>query len=281
MKRNFRISNSIFSVLFLLLLTVCPLSAQDSSQAEAHKALLRKWFQVEAGRYYDRINQFFTEDLVRHSTATDAVMPEMQIVNRDAYLEFWGNNVMMFPDYYVTANMVVAEGDLVAFHATFNGTYIKNGNHIRIPMVGFARFEGDLIDELWVEWDNLAWNTQMMGPPQTKEVPVSSIDDIVGVWRLYGAGWAGYLEVTKDGKERYFEPGCEGRLCTDVTQARIENHQLLETGSSAYPKCDARYNAFVIMQGAVRIGLRLEAVGPDCYRERAEAYSHIIYFVVD
>jgi predicted ester cyclase len=272
----------LLSLMLLTLIIRVPATAQDNTSPEENKALLRLWFDIEAGRYYDRIDEFFTSDLVRHSTATEAVMPDVRIESRDAYLQFWKNNVAMFPDYYVSPLLLSAEGDLAAFYATFNGTYSENGNHVSIPMLGFVHFEGGLIDELWVEWDNLTWNTQMMNTSEeVVEVPLSSIDDLVGTWRVYGTGWAGFVEVNADGSERYFEPGCQGRLCTDTTQAIVENNQLFETGSSAYPHCDARYDGFVLMQGDQRIGLRLEPVGRDCYFERAEAYSHIIHFMGD
>jgi hypothetical protein len=256
-----------------------PVLAQEVSDLQANTALLETWFNVEAGRYYDRIDEFFTEDLVRHSAATTALMPDLPIASREQYKVFWRGNVSMFPDYYVTPLMFAADGDRVAFYATFNGTLAETGAHVSVPMMGFAHFDNGLIDELWVEWDNLTWNIQMTTPPETTEVPITSIEDLVGVWRLYGDGWAGFLTITADGTLSYSEPGCQGTFCTDTTVGVVHDGQLTETGSDVYTGCDATYKVFVQVRNGERVALRFEPVGNDCYRERVESYAHIVYRV--
>jgi predicted ester cyclase len=145
-----------------------PLFAQDANDPEANKGLLLAWWEAEAEHTYDRMDTFFTEDIVRHSAATSAVMPDTVITNLDEYTQFLQGTAAMFPDYRMTPLLLCAEDEYVAFYGMFSGTFAANGNLIEVPMAGFARFEDGKIAELWVEWDNVTWNAQMgEAPPET------------------------------------------------------------------------------------------------------------------
>lgn len=167
-----RLSWLFFIVCALLLTTAVVdshLFAQSGNDPESNRALLLAWWDAEAEHTYDRMDTFFTEDIVRHSAATSAIMPDMEITNLEVYTQFLQGTAALFPDYRMIPQLLTAEGDYVAFYATFSGTYAPNGNHIEIPMVGFARFDGGKIAELWVEWDNVTWDSQMGTPEQANE----------------------------------------------------------------------------------------------------------------
>lgn len=269
----------VVSVLTLLALrSNSSVIAQDGGDSEANKAVLLAFFEAEAARDYDRMDEFFVEDFVRHSVATTAVMPEVQVTSREQYVQFLQATVAMFPDYYNTPQLLIGEGDYVAFFTAWSGAYAENGNWIEVPMSGYVRFENGKIAEMWIEWDNLTWNTQMMAPPaETTERPIMGIEDIVGTWRTFSEayGWASFSTFTEQG---FSYPGmvrgCAPDNCFDRARFVVEGNQIHFLTSETYPDCgEAVYEAFVVSQNGVPIGLRLELVGEDCYLERVEAYD--------
>jgi hypothetical protein len=273
----------IFAVLLLSMLVSPTLMAQDTvSDEAAHKALLLAFWEAEAARDYDRLDEFFTPDFVRHSVATSAVMPPaFAITNRTDYRQFLRDTAVTFPDYYSVPGMLVVEGDYAAFYGLFVGTFAENGNQIEVPIMGFVRFEDNLIDEMWVEWDNLTWNTQMMAQPMEYAfVPITGIDDLVGVWRIYGNGWAWFAEFTADGMTFIGHRDCASDVCAEHEEFTVEGNQIRFLSSQMHPQCqDATYNVFKVMAGDTQVGLRYEPVGEDCHPERSEALdpTKIIY----
>jgi predicted ester cyclase len=267
--------NKLLFILIMLLMFVAPVVAQDDSP-EAHKALLAAFFEAEAARDYDRMDEFFVDDFARHSAATTAVMPEVQVTSRTAYVQFLRETVAMFPDYYNTPQMLIAEGDYVAFYTLFSGTYAENGNPVEAPLAGYVRFEAGKMAEMWIEWDNVTWNAQMMASPvETAESPISSIADVVGVWRIHGRGWAWFMETTPEGQVYVGPRGCAPDNCVEHATFDVANGQIHWWSRAA------RYNVFVTRQGDALVGLRFELVGSDNYSERREALDGQIVFAVE
>ena len=123
----------VISVLALLpLRSTLWVNAQDGGSVEANKAILLAFFEAEAAREYDRMDEFFVEDFVRHSVATRAVMPEVQVDSLEKYKQFLQATAAMFPDYYNTLEIVTAEGDYVGFCTTFRGSFVQNNNKLEI-----------------------------------------------------------------------------------------------------------------------------------------------------
>lgn len=68
---------------------------------------------------------------------------------------------------------MIAEGDLVAFYATYTGTqtgqmgpFPPTGKEMSVDCFGYHRIENGKIAETWVTWDNLAGLTQLgLFPP--------------------------------------------------------------------------------------------------------------------
>jgi predicted ester cyclase len=152
---------TLSTLLLLALVAGPPLVAQDDNDPAANKAVLAAFFEAEAARDYGRFDELFVSDFVRHSVATTAVMPGVEVTSLEAYKQFLQATAAMFPDYYNTPQALIADGEYVAFYSIFSGTFVENGNHIEIPIVGYARFAHGKIAELWVEWDNITWNAQM------------------------------------------------------------------------------------------------------------------------
>lgn len=255
-----------FSILLLLIVVdVSPLASQEAANIpEANKALLMDWWQAEATHQYDQLSDFFAPNIVRHSVATTAIMPEAQVTNLEEYAQFLEGTAAMFPDYSMTAEMLTADGDYVAFYSTFSGTFAENGNHIEVPMVGFARFDGGKIAELWVEWDNVTWNTQMMAEPV--EQPITSIDDVLGIWNVSIAGETYQMELTPDGLLTVLTPrrvDCSTRSSFSVAGGEI---QFAASGALQ----SVGYRVFVMMENGKPASLRFVLDGVDACTARKE-----------
>jgi steroid delta-isomerase-like uncharacterized protein len=101
-----------------------------------------------------------TDDYVRHSQASTGME---EIRGADAFLQFLEWNYTAFPDWHEEVEVMLAEGDLVAYVTTGTGTHVgpmgevpATGRPIRIHNFVVHRFENGKIAESWVGWDNLA-----------------------------------------------------------------------------------------------------------------------------
>jgi predicted ester cyclase len=245
-----------------------PLAAQDENDPEANKSLLLAWWEAEAEHTYDRMEEFFTPDIVRHSVATSAIMPDTEITNLEVYTQFLQGTAAMFPDYHMIPLMLCAEGEYVAFYATFVGTFAANGTAIDIPMVGFARFEDGKIAELWVEWDNMTWNAQMgKALSEPVEEPISNVDDVAGVWYIHGKGWGWLMELTPDGHVYVGPKGCSANIVTCVSYGAYA----VEGGQIHWLTTEARYDVFVTRQADKPVSLRFVLIDEDSFADRKEA----------
>ena len=121
---------------------------------------------VDAGNRgdLDTLDEIMTDDFVRHCQAT----PEVTVTSRDEFKEFYKASGETFPDQNVTMDVLVAEGDRVAFFGKFAGTqkgpmgpFPPTGKRLEVDMGGIFRIEGSKIAELWVTWDNLAGLAQL------------------------------------------------------------------------------------------------------------------------
>ena len=94
--------------------------------------------------------------------------------DREGYKQFVSMNHAAFPDFQVTVEGVVAEGDRVARRVTLSGTH--KGEYMGIPPTGkqmtmgvitIERIEGGKIAEQWGEADMLGLMQQLgvMPPP--------------------------------------------------------------------------------------------------------------------
>lgn len=269
-KKMFFLSLTLIVAISLFAVSV---SAQSDNNSEANRAWWLEWWEVEAQHDYSQMNRFFTDDITRHSAATNAIMPEAPITNLAEYTAFLEGTAAMFPDYRIIPEMVIAEGDIVAFYGIFDGTFIENNNPMKVPMMGFARFENGLVAELWVEWDNLTWDRQMTAV----ESPVESIEDIAGIWRIFNStGSPLSMEITVDGTVilGYTPTTGEGAVGTFT----ISNGQMLNNPGE-YADCEAVYNVYVSRLDTGKIQyIRHELVGEDCWESRIASLDGTIVY---
>jgi steroid delta-isomerase-like uncharacterized protein len=134
------------------------------SQADMNKAIVMQAVDALNKHDYEAVRKFIAEDYVRHCQAT----PEVTVNSVDeliAFIKQWEDAV---PNGVQGVDMLVAEGDLVAFWGTFEG--VQEGDLPGIPATGktissetaaIHRLKQGKIVETWVTWDNVAILTQL------------------------------------------------------------------------------------------------------------------------
>jgi steroid delta-isomerase-like uncharacterized protein len=132
--------------------------SQECKELEANKALVREAFEILVAGEYGRADEFYVEDYVRHSQSSEVA--EMRSL--EEFVQFLEEDKATFPDATGTLDMLVAEGDLVAFWSRWEGTqngpmgpFPPSGKRISLDMAGVHRIENGKIVETWIVWDNL------------------------------------------------------------------------------------------------------------------------------
>lgn len=119
---------------------------------------------INAGNL-DVVRQALAPDYARHSQATTE-MPEIRGV--EAMLDFLKAHFTAFPDWSEEIELMVAEGDKVAYITTGTGTHTgpmgevaPTGRTVSVVSYVVQRLEDGRIAETWSGWDNLAILSQL------------------------------------------------------------------------------------------------------------------------
>ena len=138
-------------------------SVQDT-KIERNKELVRSFGEAINLRQLDILDDIVAPDFIRHCQAT----PEVDVRSLQGFKEFLRQDSVVFPDSIQTARYVVAEGDLVAVWATYEGTqkgpmgpFPASGKRMQVDFGVFLRIENGKIAEMWVTWDNVAALAQL------------------------------------------------------------------------------------------------------------------------
>jgi predicted ester cyclase len=121
----------------------------------------------------DNLDKFIADDYVRHCQATPGVI----IASLDdfkALLREWEGT---YSDVVTTVDVMIAEGDLVAFYGSYTavqigpmGPFPATGKQLVSEFAGYHRIADGKITETWVTWDNLAALVQLgLFPPPKEE----------------------------------------------------------------------------------------------------------------
>jgi len=159
----------IASLALLCLAVVCLGCNQQCKLEEDNKAVVMQVVEAMNNLDYETTSELFVEDYLRHCQAT----PEVTITNRDDFIVLMKNFGGAFPDGRVRIDMLIGEGDLVAFWGSYLGTHTgpmgdipATGKKIDSEMGGVHRVVDGKIAETWVTWDNVALLTQLgLYPP--------------------------------------------------------------------------------------------------------------------
>jgi steroid delta-isomerase-like uncharacterized protein len=122
--------------------------------------------QVWNGRAVDLIGSFFREDAVVHN------LPRPLTPDRDGVRENVNRTIATFPDFTLTIDDTVVEGDRVAVRLTFTGTHRggfygmpATGKSFSISAMAVARLADAKIVEWWQIGDTLGLLRQIGAMP--------------------------------------------------------------------------------------------------------------------
>ena len=133
---------------------------------EENKELVREFFKDanatkgDASKIPAFISKFFSYEAVLHQTMGD--------MNREQYQQYLQMMASAFPDSEFTLADVVAEGDKVAYRASWSGTQKgeiqgipPTGKRITITSVGVWRIADGKLTEVWSFTDTLGMMQQL------------------------------------------------------------------------------------------------------------------------
>jgi predicted ester cyclase len=141
---------------------------------EANKSAVRTALARLSEGDVDAFVSMLAPNYVRHC---QAMPPGMQDLHGPEAMRAWlMNNAATFPDYREEIEMLVGEGDMVAWRSRGSGTqrgelgpFPPTGRRMTITIIGMHRFEHGKVAETWTAWDNLAALTQLglLGGPRS------------------------------------------------------------------------------------------------------------------
>jgi len=140
---------------------------------EEHKALVR--YITEEGvnkQNPDKWDKVLAPNYVRHC---EAMPPELQEIHGvEIMKQFLREHFAAFPDWHEKIELMLAEGDKVAYVTTGTGTqagkmgnFPPSGKKLKATTLIIHRIVNGKIAETWVSWDNLDMLRQLghLHPP--------------------------------------------------------------------------------------------------------------------
>jgi len=132
-------------------------------EAEENKAVMRRIAEVVINhKNLAMVDELFSKEYQPHPS-----IPGQPRGPEHARRNF-SRMYKVFPNFRVTIESIVAEGDMVAARVTLSGTHLPTGKHARWPAMIFARFAGGKVTEDWrvVDSGQLSGQlaTQLAGP---------------------------------------------------------------------------------------------------------------------
>lgn len=158
----------ILVILFAVTIVLAPFI---TAQPDINKEIAAQMIKAINDRDYDLLDEVIAPDIVRHCQAT----PNLNIRSLVEFKDFLKVDGKTFPDSHITTEMLIAEGDLVAGYFTYSGTqegamgpFPPTNKKADLKYLGILRIEDGKIAEMWVEWDNMAFLTQLghFPPPE-------------------------------------------------------------------------------------------------------------------
>ena len=159
----------LIASLLLFILVVAPVLADQASE---NKRVVLRMAEAINKRDFEALDSLVDPNVHRHSAATPGVVVE----NLEQFKSFLRQDIATCPDSQQEVNLILAEGDMVAMHATYLGTqtgvmgpFPPSGRKLELPFIGILRLEEGKVAEIWVEWDNLNALTQLGHFPPGEE----------------------------------------------------------------------------------------------------------------
>ena len=157
--------------------TTTPQTNPEQATLEANKALVIQLNDAQNAWDFETLASLMAPDIKRHCQAT----PTDTVESREDYLALLRSWQATLPDANQVINRIIAEGDMVAVHVTLTGTQTgpmgplpPTGKPIVSNALAMFRIADGLVQELWVEWDNVAILTQLGVMPGPEDAAAAS-----------------------------------------------------------------------------------------------------------
>ena len=131
---------------------------------EENKAIVRRFVEAGNARDYGGLEAVVAPDFIRHCPST----PDVVVRSRADFRRFLETDAETFPDNRVRLDTLVAEGDHVAFWATYTGTqegpmgrFPASGKRVSAEFAGVFRIEDGRVAEARLVWDNVSLLKQL------------------------------------------------------------------------------------------------------------------------
>jgi predicted ester cyclase len=133
---------------------------------EANKATVRRILERLSEGDVGGFVEALAPGYVRHC---QAMLPGFQELHGPGAMRaFLESNRLSFPDYREEVEMLVGEGDFVAWRSVGRATHLgpmgpfpPTGKQVAFVIIGMHRFEDGKIVETWTSWDNMAILAQL------------------------------------------------------------------------------------------------------------------------
>ena len=152
----------LLSSLFLFGLISC--TDPNVELAKQNTETVTKIFEVVANGDFNSLDTYMAEDYVRHCQAT----PDLVVTSLDDFKEFLRQDRLAIPDQKIKVIKLIAEGNLVSFWMTYEGTqtgqmgpFPPSNKYAKLDVFGIHRLENGKIVESWLTWDNIAFLSQL------------------------------------------------------------------------------------------------------------------------
>jgi predicted ester cyclase len=155
---------AILLTLIIVFSGVC--LADDAENVRIAKSMV----DVINDRDLERLDEFVSQDVVRHSAATAGVV----VTNLEEFKAFLKSDFAAVPDSVMSVDIIFGNQDFVAMRAVYAGTqsgqmgpFPPTGKRFELPFIGILKIDGGKISEIWVEWDNVVALSQLghLSPP--------------------------------------------------------------------------------------------------------------------
>ena len=139
-----------------------------ADETENNKALVRRFVAANNELDLPALDSILAPDMIRHSQST----PDLNITNLVDFKAYLKRDAAAFDGARVDLDVMIAEGDRVAFYGVFTGKQVApigpieaTGNLVSIDVSGMFRIQDNRIVEIWILWDNVAMLTQLGHSP--------------------------------------------------------------------------------------------------------------------
>ncbi|TKJ40239.1 ester cyclase [candidate division LCP-89 bacterium B3_LCP] len=155
-----------FSLIAIIFMLISGCEDKEKAIEERNKAIVRHVHEEVAKGNAAVFDEVLASNYIRHC---QAMPPELQELHgTEQFKAFVKDFMKAVPDAHDSIDLMIAEGDKVAYIATTTGTQVgqmgpfpASGKEFTLVNIIIHRLEDGKIAETWVSWDNVAFLTQL------------------------------------------------------------------------------------------------------------------------